>query len=173
MVLTCIENNDIGGIYGFRQVYDSDTQAAEYITPDLLETAHIMRDRVAVLQDLLDSRRVNDAYKVWEKLDQIVNNPCPVVLLTSGSDSDYSEDGSDTKIVLDRIKNAFTQSTLESIVDTQKAEKIMQLLAKEKENQKKGELDWVSPLSSPPSDQSSLAEYLGFKALKVGNLLDA
>lgn len=145
MLLSYIENSDFGGICRFRNAYNSDTEAAELITPDLLETAKIIRDRVSALHEFLDYRRINEAHKVWEKLDQIFNNPSSVVLSTSGSNSNYSEDESDTQIVIDRIKNAFTQPVLKSIVGAQKEEKILLLLADEKRKQKHEELDWESP----------------------------
>lgn len=165
-LLTCIENIDFKNIDRLLSSYKGDAQAAKDISHDILKTAEIMRDRVFDLQQLMydpltGERIAHNAAEVCRRLYQTVYNPVPVTYILSDEEETgpvYSEGELDAQRVLERVRNAFSLSTLESIVGSEKTEKIIQLLEQEKKRKKQGELDWVSPQSSP---SEGLREYLG------------
>ncbi len=164
-LLTWVENSDLDSLTLFCQNYESDAQIAKHVSHEILKTAEIMRDRTAELQELLyhetGHKLARNAHAIWQKLQQVVYNPCPVTFILSDEEENgpvYSEGQLDAQRVQNHVKNAFSFSTVESIVGSEKAEKIVLLLSQEKKEKKRGELDWVSPVSSP---SDGLREYLG------------
>lgn len=160
-LLTCIENSDLKGLNKLCDTYECEAQIAKHISQDMLKSAEVIRDRVAEVYEFIDHETAYNAREVWLKLHQVVHDPRSVVYILSDEEGNgpvYSELELDQQRMRKHISDAFSLSTLESIVGSAKAEKILQLLKQEKKNQKHGELDWVSPVSSP---SEGLREYLG------------
>lgn len=160
-LLTCIENIDFKGLNKLCDTYECEAQIAKYINQEILKTAEIMRDRVAEVYELVDPETGHNAREVWLKLYQVVHAPLPVVYILSDEEETgpvYSEGQLDRQRIVERVKNAFSLSTVESIVGSAKTEKILQLLEQEKKSKKQDEFYSVSPQSSP---SEGLREYLG------------
>lgn len=156
-----IENSDIDGLNTFCDEFASQARLAKHITHDILNTAMETWNKISGLQGVVNSHIFSNAREVLFKLKQIAHNPAHVSYILSDEDENghlYSELDLDERKIQTHLKEAFSFPTLQAIVGSVKADKILELLENQKKEKKQNEIDWVSPESSP---SDGLREYLG------------